>query len=349
MGGYNRYGEWDEYLGNDPGYDPEGSSGHEPTNTSYDPGDWWKYSPADPNSAPASFGSPALDSGLYGAWVTPEPPPAVKPQGQRLAGGTGSRSSTSVPSVPAVAPTGKSAGAGQALNEPVYTYNSTEPTTTTTTRDPTTTTSVTSPTTSTTSGSTTNISQRIPTMALPQYEEAAALSLPARDALRERYLAQEEQALGVGEWRQSLRKGLNKLMSEGNFATRGAQMRELFAGAGQGLGRILQAASSAARAIYNAEYGILVTQAVENYRGQLSEHLAKFNSEVGMYLGTMDTSTTGTSTQNTYTSGSNTTQVTSGGTTKQVTSGGSTSGYRGNQPYDPALNRPGGYGSYGVL
>jgi hypothetical protein len=113
--------------------------------------------------------------------------------------------------------------------------------------------SASAPASSITTGTSINTTRKIPTMALPSYTEVPAISMPGRDPMRERVLAQEEASLGVGEWRQSIRSGLNKVMSEGNFASRGSQMRQLFAGAGQALGRILQSASSSARQQYNAE------------------------------------------------------------------------------------------------
>lgn len=263
-----------------------------------------------------------------------------------------------------------SGGLSQALappNESIYSYTQTAPTTITgssttsgtSITGPSTSTQTTGPSSSSTvvkpqttlqSSTSNTMSRRIPTMALPKYQETPALTLPERDRMRERVLAQEESALGVGEWRQSLRQGLNKIMSEGNFASRGAQLRQMLSGAGQGLGRILQAANSSARAQYNAEYQNMVTAAVENYRGQLSEHMAQFQSAVGMYLGTMDTETTQSGTQTSKTSGGGSTTKTSGGTvtgttsggtvtttgqtgTTQNTSGGGVFSYKGSTPY----------------
>ena len=226
--------------------------------------------------------------------------------------------------------------------------STTGPSTSTRITGPSTSISTVAPSTTLQSSTSTNMSRRVPTMALPEYKETPALTLPERDRMRERSLAQEESALGVGEWRQSLRQGLNKIMSEGNFASRGAQLRQMLSGAGQGLGRILQAASSSARSQYNAEYQTMVTAAVENYRGQLSEHLAQFQSAVGMYLGTMGTETTQTGTQTNKTSGGGSTTSTSGGTVTDTSSGGTTTTtgqtgtmqIKGTQGTPPVLTNP---------
>jgi len=194
---------------------------------------------------------------------------------------------------------------------------------------------VTAPQTQITTGETTSTTHKVPTMALPQYQETPALVAPPRNAMRERMLAQEEASLGVGEWRQSLKSGLNKIMSEGNFAARGAQMRELFSGAGKALGRILQSASSAARKQYNEEYATAVSFAVENYRGQLQQRLSKYSQDIQMYLGTMENQTTQSSNQSVFTSGGGTT--TTGGTTVTENKSG------GGQLTEKSTTRPAGY------
>lgn len=341
---YDQYGNYYEDTASST-YDPGGSSVFEPTTTSYDPGDWY---------APAPTADPAIGTyGLYSPYGNNTPVSSGSSTGTTSGTtGTGTTSGTSYGKTGTTSVGTTKAGTQAITEKDVYSYTATAPTTQTSsntttgssTTGPTTSTSITGPSTSTqvtgpsTStttvdpttatqiGTTTSTSSKTPTMDKPALQETADLTLPAMDAMRERYLAQEEQALGVGEWRNSLRQGLNKIMSEGNFASRGSQMRALFEGAGEGLGKILQSASSAARTLYAAEYAIEVNTATANWNKDVSAHLSEFQADVSMYLGTMNTTTSGTTSQTTETSGGGSTTSNTGSTATGTSSGGTTTG-----------------------
>ena len=132
---------------------------------------------------------------------------------------------------------------------------------------------------------------RTATKPLPTLGATPAYTAPQYDETKVAAYAQQEAGLGISEWRQSLTSGLNKIMSEGNFATRADQMRKMFQGAGSGLARILKGATDEARNRYTIEYNASVQQALIQHEDEVRKAYTQFQADMQNYFQTMTTTT----------------------------------------------------------
>jgi hypothetical protein len=137
----------------------------------------------------------------------------------------------------------------------------------------------------------TSVTTRTPTRPMPILGSTPAFASPTYDESKVAAYAQQDAALGVSEWRQSLSSGLNKIMSEGNFATRADQMRKMFQGAGTGLSHIMKAATDEGRNRYAQEYNALVQQAIINHQDEVRQAYTQFQADLQNYFQTMQITT----------------------------------------------------------
>jgi len=136
-----------------------------------------------------------------------------------------------------------------------------------------------------------SVTTRAATKPMPTLGATPAYTAPTYDESKVTAYAQEEAGLGIAEWRQSLTSGLNKIMSEGNFATRADQMRKMFQGAGAGLANILKGATDEARNRYTVEYNAAVQQALIQHEDEVRQAYTQFQADMQNYFATFTQTT----------------------------------------------------------